>query len=74
MISKIIVQFCYLRPYCGFETVSRRYRLLQRMAGIEIFSCFNAAYAKITQKLLSLLFPDEICFISTRAFCVWVTT
>ena len=31
---------------------------------------FNAAPARISQKLLSLLLPDEISLILSRSFCV----
>ena len=54
-----------MQLYLGFETVS--YRLLQRMASIEIDrkSFFNSMPAKITQKILWLVLLDEMCSMSS---------
>ena len=54
-----------MQLYLGFETVS--YRLLQRMASIEIDqkSCFNSVPAKITPKILWLVLLDEMCSMSS---------
>ena len=47
-----MVQFCYIRLYLGIENVSCRLLLQMAMP------------AKITPKLLWVVFPDEKCLIS----------
>ena len=56
-----MVQFCYLRPYLGFGTVSCR--LLLRIARIDM-DCFHAMPAEIAKKLLQLVLPDDSYLIS----------
>ena len=60
-IPKIMVQFCYLTLHLGTETVSCR--LLQQMARMD--RDWNAMPAKIFQKILFLVLPDESCWISS---------
>ena len=53
-----MVQFLYLTLHLGIETVSCR--LLPWMTRMGV----DTVPANITQKIVMLLFPDEICLIS----------
>ena len=75
-IPKIMVQICCLRLYLCIETVSvvgcygwRGWHGVKlEKLGQFFFSSFNSALIKIINKLLWLVLPGKICFISSKLY------
>ena len=75
-IPKILVQICCLRLYLCIETVSvvgcygwRGWHGVKlEKLGQFFFSCFISALAKIINKLLWLVLPGKIYFISSKLY------
>ena len=75
-IPKILVQICCLRLYLCIETVSvvgcygwRGWHGVKlEKLGQFFFSSFNSALIKIINKLLWLVLPGKICFISSKLY------
>ena len=75
-IPKILVQICCLRQYLCIETVSvvgcygwRGWHGVKlEKLGQFFFSSFNSALIKIINKLLWLVLPGKICFISSKLY------
>ena len=75
-IQKILVQICCLRLYLCIETVSvvgcygwRGWHGVKlEKLGQFFFSSFISALAKVINKLLWLVLPGKICFISSKLY------
>ena len=75
-IPKILVQICCLRLYLCIETVSvvgcygwRGWHGVKlEKLGQFFFSSFISALAKVINKLLWLVLPGKICFISSKLY------